>query len=95
MVEQPRSSQADGHTEEVDLAALFQALWDGKWWIISTTLVAALVAVLYALWLPDKYTASALVAPVSEGVGGGLSAMASQYGGLATLAGVNMGAGKV
>ncbi|MDX1587868.1 MAG: Wzz/FepE/Etk N-terminal domain-containing protein [Oleiphilaceae bacterium] len=81
------------HDDEIDLVELFRALWAGKWWILASTMLAAVLAVFYALSLPDKYSASALVAPVSEGGSGGLSALASQYGGLASMAGVNIGGG--
>lgn len=82
------------YDDEIDLVELFKALWAGKWWILGTTVLAAVLAVFYALSLPDKYTASALVAPVSDGGNGGLSALASQYGGLASMAGINLGGGE-
>jgi len=86
--------QDQAQDDEIDLVELFRAIWAGKWWIMGTTVLAAVVAVFYALALPDRYTSSALVAPVSDGGSGGLSAMARQYGGLASLAGVNMGGGE-
>lgn len=47
-----------------------------------------------AFLMPLKYRAEVLVVPVEEGkVGGGLSALAGQFGGLAELAGVNLGGG--
>ncbi|MCV5887362.1 Wzz/FepE/Etk N-terminal domain-containing protein, partial [Escherichia coli] len=70
---------------------LFKALWKGKWIIIATTLIFAIGSVLYALSLPNIYKADALLAPAESSNGGGLSKMAGQLGGLATLAGVNLG----
>ncbi|HHF3287751.1 LPS O-antigen length regulator [Vibrio alginolyticus] len=78
--------------EEIDLRELFKALWKGKWIIIATTFVFAVGAVLYALSLPNIYKADALLAPAESSNGGGLSKMAGQLGGLAALAGVNLGA---
>jgi hypothetical protein len=50
------------------------------------------ISVSVALNLPNKYTSEALLAPRAEGgVGGGLGQLASQYGGLASLAGINIG----
>ncbi|MGR2700038.1 Wzz/FepE/Etk N-terminal domain-containing protein [Vibrio campbellii] len=80
--------------DEIDLRELFGALWKGKWIIIATTFVFAVGAVLYALSLPNIYKADALLAPAESSNGGGLSKMAGQLGGLAALAGVNLGAGE-
>ena len=77
---------------EIDLRGLFIALWKGKWVIIATTFVFAIGSVLYALSLPNIYKADALLAPAESSNGGGLSKMAGQLGGLAALAGVNLGA---
>lgn len=79
--------------DEIDLRELFIALWRGKGWIIATTLLGAVLAVLVAINLPNIYRAEALLAPSSEQQGGGLSAMAAQFGGLASLAGVNLKGG--
>ncbi|CAE6881417.1 Wzz/FepE/Etk N-terminal domain-containing protein [Vibrio sp. B1FLJ16] len=78
--------------DEIDLRALFGALWKGKWIIITTTFLFAVGSVLYALSLPNIYKADALLAPAESSGGGGLSKMAGQLGGLAALAGVNLGA---
>ncbi|HHF0510656.1 MULTISPECIES: Wzz/FepE/Etk N-terminal domain-containing protein [Vibrio] len=80
--------------DEIDLRKLFGALWKGKWIIIATTFVFAVGAVLYALSLPNIYKSDALLAPAESSNGGGLSKMAGQLGGLAALAGVNLGAGE-
>ncbi|WP_049534459.1 Wzz/FepE/Etk N-terminal domain-containing protein [Vibrio harveyi] len=80
--------------DEIDLRELFNALWRGKWIIIVTTFVFAVGSVLYALSLPNIYKSDALLAPAESSNGGGLSKMAGQLGGLAALAGVNLGAGE-
>lgn len=76
--------------DEVDLKQLFLALWMGKWTIAATSFLAALVAVVYTLNLPNVYNSEALLAPAEEGGSGGLSALAGQFGGLASLAGINL-----
>ncbi|EKZ8659991.1 LPS O-antigen length regulator [Vibrio alginolyticus] len=78
--------------DEIDLRELFKALWKGKLTIIATTFAFAVGSVLYALSLPNIYKADALLAPAESSGGGGLSKMAGQLGGLAALAGVNLGA---
>ena len=80
--------------DEIDLLELFKALWKGKWIIIVTTFVFAVGAVFYALSLPNIYKSDALLAPAESSNGGGLSKMAGQLGGLAALAGVNLGTGE-
>ncbi len=88
----PSNPQQGG--DEIDLRELFKALWKGKWIIIVTTFVFAVGAVFYALSLPNIYKSDALLAPAESSNGGGLSKMAGQLGGLAALAGVNLGAGE-
>ncbi len=80
--------------DEIDLRELFNALWKGKWIIIVTIFVFAVGSVLYALSLPNIYKSDALLAPAESSNGVGLSKMAGQLGGLAALAGVNLGAGE-
>ncbi|MCF5767189.1 lipopolysaccharide biosynthesis protein [Aeromonas veronii] len=79
--------------DEIDLRELFAALWHGKWWIVASTLVGAVIAGIFALSLPNIYRSEALLAPSTEQQGGGLAAMAAQFGGLASLAGVNLSSG--
>ena len=79
--------------DEIDLLELFKALWRGKWWIFLTTVIGAGIAVAVAIWLPNVYRAEALLAPSAEQQGGGLGALAGQFGGLASLAGINLGGG--
>lgn len=79
--------------DEIDLRELFSVIWQGKWLIIAITAVFAIGSVIFALMQPNTYKSEALLAPASEEQGGGLSALASQFGGLASMAGINLGAG--
>ncbi|MGO2355558.1 MAG: Wzz/FepE/Etk N-terminal domain-containing protein [Marinomonas foliarum] len=81
------------HDDEIDLKELFMALWKGKWIIILTTFVFAVGGVLYALSQPNTYKAEAVLASANDNKSGGLAGMASQFGGLASLAGINLGGG--
>lgn len=78
--------------DEIDLRELFSVIWQGKWLIIAVTAVFAIGAIIFAIKQPNIYKSEALLAPASEEQGGGLSGLASQFGGLASLAGVNLGA---
>ncbi len=81
----------DYQDDEIDLRELFGIIWQGKWWIIAITFVFAIGSVIYALSLPNIYKSEATLAPTEEASGGGMSQMAGQLGGLASLAGVNLG----
>jgi LPS O-antigen subunit length determinant protein (WzzB/FepE family) len=76
--------------DEVSLGELFVILWQGKKIIIAVTLLFAFASVFYALSVPNQYRATAVVAP-AQSDGGGLSGALGQLGGLASLAGVNIG----
>ncbi|HDM8138707.1 Wzz/FepE/Etk N-terminal domain-containing protein [Vibrio parahaemolyticus] len=90
----PYPPQSQSIDDEIDLSGLFKALWKGKWIIIVTTFVFALGSIVFALNLPNIYKADALIAPTESSNSGGLSKMAGQLGGLAALAGVNIGVGE-
>ena len=79
--------------DSAGLDGLFKAIWRGKWIIIVTTFIAAVLAVVYAISLPNIYKSDVLLAPAEENTGGGMSALAGQFGGLATLAGMNLDSG--
>jgi LPS O-antigen subunit length determinant protein (WzzB/FepE family) len=80
------------YDDEIDLKELFSVLWAAKKLIITITSIFAIVSVIYALSLPNQYKASALLAPAQQQVGG-LSGALGDLGGLAALAGVNIGGG--
>ena len=79
--------------DEIDLRELFAVIWQGKWLIIAITALFAVASVVYAISQPNIYKSEALLAPAEQEGGGGLSALAGQFGGLASLAGVNLGGG--
>ncbi|MDB9949625.1 Wzz/FepE/Etk N-terminal domain-containing protein [Porticoccaceae bacterium] len=81
------------YDDEIDLRELFSVLWAGKKLIVAITAVFAVVSVLYALSLANEYKASAVVSPATSG-GSSLGSMAGQLGGLASLAGINIGSGE-
>jgi len=75
--------------DEVNVRELIMLFWNRKLLITSFTSIAAILSVLYALYLPNIYTSSALLAPAessSSSLSGGLSQMA----GMASLAGISL-----
>ncbi|PKG75879.1 LPS O-antigen length regulator [Shewanella sp. GutCb] len=79
----------------IDLRELLAVIWQGKWLIIAITAVFAIGSVIFAIMQPNTYKSEALLAPASEEQSGGLSALAGQFGGLASMAGINLGGGGV
>jgi uncharacterized protein involved in exopolysaccharide biosynthesis len=78
----------DSKSEEMDVRELFAEIWRCKWGILATVSTFTIVAVFYALSLPNLYKSEVTLAPVSEE--GGLN-LSGQLGGLAALAGVSLG----
>ncbi|WP_432462965.1 Wzz/FepE/Etk N-terminal domain-containing protein [Agarivorans sp. QJM3NY_33] len=76
--------------DEIDLRELFAVIWRGKWLILVCTMLFAVAAVIFAINQPNIYRANALLAATNQ-ENNKLNSMASQFGGLASLAGINLG----
>ncbi len=74
---------------EIDLLELWRVLWANKVIIIVIGTVFAVSSVFYALSKPDVYQATTLLSPASSKTGS--AGLAGQFGGLASLAGINIG----
>jgi uncharacterized protein involved in exopolysaccharide biosynthesis len=92
--QQLNQKQQSYHEDEIDLRELFSILWKGKWIIIGVTFIFAIASVGYALYLPNEYKATAVLQPTKSGSGGKLASLAGQFGGLASMAGINLGTGE-
>jgi uncharacterized protein involved in exopolysaccharide biosynthesis len=77
-------------TDEIALGKLFVVVWEQKITVIVVSLIFAFAASIYAISIPNQYTATVVLAP-SQSESGGLSGALGQLGGLASLAGVNIG----
>ncbi|EGU4190244.1 LPS O-antigen length regulator [Vibrio parahaemolyticus] len=77
--------------DDINLKEIFDVLWSKKLFICLTTFAFAIASVIYALNVPNIYKADTLLAPAESSGGNQLSKMAAQFGGLAALAGVNLG----
>lgn len=79
---------------DISLALLIKGIWQGKVTIIATSFLFAVLAVFYALSLPNIYRSDALLMPnFQEQTSGGLGGLSGQIGGLASLAGISLGGG--
>lgn len=95
MSELSEAAQLKEKNGEVDYEYLFTQVWKARFQILLATALFTVFGILWALSQPNIYRAQALLAPSEENSGGGLSAMANEFGGLASLAGVNLGKGSV
>lgn len=78
---------------EIDLREVWDILWKGRWWIVGITFFFSTLAVVLALSLPNRYKAEVVLAPAQE-QSGAMGGLAAQYGGLAAMAGINLGQGQ-
>lgn len=62
----------NNNNDEIDLAKLFGALLDYKWWIILFTLFTTALGIGYALLATPIYTANASIQVESKSSGGGI-----------------------
>lgn len=80
---------------ELSLNSIATMLWNGKYVILGTSVVAMVLAVLIGFSIHNVYRAEALLVPKLQGGQSDLANLASQYGGLAQLAGIDLSAGSV
>lgn len=77
-------------SDEMDFRDLIRIIWRGKLFIILVTALFAVLSVLYSLGLANVYKSEALLSPATEKSGLNIP---GQLGGLAAMAGVNLGGG--
>jgi uncharacterized protein involved in exopolysaccharide biosynthesis len=78
---------------EIDLVELWWIIWDGKYLVAATTVVFTALALFYAFTATPIFRGSVVVTQVHDTTGlGGEGGMAGEFGGLATLAGIDLGA---
>lgn len=87
------SPQMPVEEDEINLIDYWRILMRFKWLIIFVTLAVGGATVALAFQMTPVYRAEVTLAPAGEDKAGGLSALAGQFGGLASLAGVNLGGG--
>lgn len=78
---------------EIDLGELFGVLWNGVWWIMLAGILAGVIGIVVAFSQANQYKASTVLAPAGDDAKGAAGAIASQFGGLASLAGISLPGG--
>lgn len=79
--------------DAIDLVELWGVIWSYKFVIVGITTVCAGIAIVLALTATPIYRAEVVITEVSENAVSPGAALANQFGGLASLAGINIGTG--
>jgi uncharacterized protein involved in exopolysaccharide biosynthesis len=87
-------SALETSSDIVSFGKLFRIVFRMKWFILFVTLAFATGSVYIAINKPNVYTAKGIFVPAQGDSGGGLSKLAGQFGGLASMAGISLGGGK-
>jgi len=77
--------------DEINLLDYWRVLLEHKKLIFMFTALASIASVIAALVMTPIYQASSTLSPVSEEKSGAMASLANQFGGLASLVGVNIG----
>ncbi len=81
----------DYRPEGPDLAALWRIGWNSRYLLMLCSGVCGLVGLYIALTATPIFKAEVVVSEVHDGaMGGGASSLVNQFGGLASLAGINL-----
>jgi uncharacterized protein involved in exopolysaccharide biosynthesis len=78
----------------LDLVAVSRQIWAGRWWVAISVAVCTAAFITASLFMAPVYRAAVVLAPASadrSGLGGGLGSTLGQLGGIAALAGINIG----
>lgn len=90
LVQQPL---ADDPGNEISLLELWQTIWTRKWAVVLITLAFTSIGVAYTLIATPWYRADVLLLPRDSNADQGLSSQLAEFSGLASLAGIRIGAG--
>jgi uncharacterized protein involved in exopolysaccharide biosynthesis len=72
---------------------LWPLVWQRKWFVVGLALACAAIATVYAFTATKSYTAEVLLAAANDRSTDGLSGNLAALGGLASLAGIQIGGG--
>ena len=77
---------------EIDLREIFFIVWKEKVSVLYLTIASTLLFMIYSFSLPNLYTAKSMLEVVdNQEQSSTLSSLSNQFGGLASLAGLNLG----
>ena len=82
--------QYSNHEDEIDLIGLAKTLWKGRKEAVKITLIFMVVGLFVALTSPAEYTSTVVVKPT---LSDSKSKLGGSLGGLAAMAGINLGGG--
>jgi len=77
---------------EINFFELFQILWKKKLLILIVTSLFGIASIIIALSIPNKYTSEVLLSPTNKS--SQTSSLFDQYGGLASVAGIDLPEGE-
>ena len=87
----PSPAPQAGHAEDaIDLSEMFSLLWKQKVTIVAVSLVFGIIAGVAAFLMTPKYEVNILLKPVDRGEQLANSSLSRRFGGLASLAGINL-----
>lgn len=78
-------------SSKIPIEQLAMYVWNERLKIVGFTTIVAVLGALWLLSLPNKFAAQAVFMAESAEGEGGLSSIASSFGGIASLAGINLG----
>jgi len=85
----PEDAGGQTGNDSIDIAHLWNTVWQSKWLIIAVSAAFAIATIAYALTLTHWYRSEVLLAPAEEQTMP--SGIAGQLGSLAGIAGISMG----
>jgi uncharacterized protein involved in exopolysaccharide biosynthesis len=92
MTEEKKKSEPTNiyeNEDDIDLLELAKTIWNGKKLIIRIVLICTIATAVVSLFMTNIYTAEAVLKPVASKEAGRVSSLATQFGGLASIAGIN------
>ena len=89
----PNESTTFYKADTIDVIAVVQVLWRRKYFVVLVGFVFAVAAAVWALAATPIYRAEAVVVPAREDGVNDATSLSSRFGGLASLAGINLGNG--
>ena len=87
------AAPSDSDEDEINLLDYWRVLMQYKWLIVGISILTTAIAVIMAVTATEIYRAEVTIAAADEQSSGGVAGLAGQFGGLAALAGVNLGGG--
>lgn len=79
------------HSDEIDLIVFLRMLWDSKYVVLVITALFGFASLFVAFTATPIYRADVVVARISDTGMTGAASLASQFGGLGRLAGLDLG----